>query len=104
MFNGKSVILGTRITAQAVLGFLAPDDSVDDVLDAYPDLEREDVQPCGGQLKGIQFPASVPSRLRSNRNSRSCRFGRLAQINRHRDLELCSGSSVGDRLKNRRLL
>ena len=46
MFNGKSVFLGTRITAQAVLGFLAAGDSVDDVLDAYPDLEREDVQPC----------------------------------------------------------
>lgn len=44
--NGKPVIRGTRITAQTVLEFLAAGDSVDDVLEEYPDLKREDVRAC----------------------------------------------------------
>ena len=44
--NGKPVIRGTRITAQTVLEFLAAGDSVDDLLEEYPDLKREDVQAC----------------------------------------------------------
>jgi len=44
--NGKPVIRGTRITAQTVLEFLAAGDSIDDILEEYPDLKREDVQAC----------------------------------------------------------
>ena len=44
--NGKPVIRGTRISAQTVLEFLAAGDSVDDILEEYPDLKREDVQAC----------------------------------------------------------
>ena len=44
--NGKPVIRGTRITVQTVLEFLAAGDSVEDVLEEYPTLEREDVQAC----------------------------------------------------------
>jgi uncharacterized protein (DUF433 family) len=44
--NGKPVIRGTRITAQTVLEFLAAGDSVDEVLDEYPSLTREDVLAC----------------------------------------------------------
>lgn len=44
--NGKPVIRGTRITAQTVLEFLAAGDSVEDVLEEYPGLTREDVQAC----------------------------------------------------------
>ena len=44
--NGKPVIRGTRITAQTVLEFLAAGDSVDDILEEYPNLKREDVQAC----------------------------------------------------------
>lgn len=44
--NGKPVIRGTRITAQTVLEFLAAGDSVEDVLEEYPTLRREDVQAC----------------------------------------------------------
>jgi Uncharacterized conserved protein len=44
--NGKPVIRGTRITAQTVLEFLAAGDSVDDVLEEYPSLKREEVQAC----------------------------------------------------------
>lgn len=44
--NGKPIIKGTRITAQTVLEFLAAGDSVEDVLDEYPSLSREDVLEC----------------------------------------------------------
>jgi len=44
--NGKPVINGTRITVQTVLEFLAAGDSVDDVLQEYPALKREDVHAC----------------------------------------------------------
>ena len=44
--NGRPVVRGTRITVQTVLEFLAAGDSVDDVLEEYPSLTREDVQAC----------------------------------------------------------
>ena len=44
--NGKPVIRGTRITVQTVLEFLAAGDSVDDLLEEYPALKRDDVQAC----------------------------------------------------------
>jgi uncharacterized protein (DUF433 family) len=44
--NGRPVVLGTRITVQTVLEFLAAGDSIEDVLDEYPDLTRDDVQAC----------------------------------------------------------
>ncbi len=44
--NGRPVIRGTRITAQTVVEFLSAGDSVEEVLDEYPTLTREDVLAC----------------------------------------------------------
>jgi uncharacterized protein (DUF433 family) len=44
--NGKPVIDGTRITAQTVIEFLGAGDSIDDVLDEYPTLTRDDILEC----------------------------------------------------------
>jgi uncharacterized protein (DUF433 family) len=44
--NGKPIVRGTRIAVQTVLEFLAAGDSVEDVLEEYPGLRREDVQAC----------------------------------------------------------
>jgi uncharacterized protein (DUF433 family) len=44
--NGRPVIKGTRITAQTILEFLGAGDSVEDVLEEYPSLTREDVLAC----------------------------------------------------------
>ncbi len=44
--NGRPVVRGTRIAVQTVLEFLAAGDSIEDVLQEYPDLTREDVQAC----------------------------------------------------------
>jgi uncharacterized protein (DUF433 family) len=41
--NGRPVIKNTRITVQTILEFLGAGDSIDDVLEEYPSLSREDV-------------------------------------------------------------
>ncbi len=43
IFGGKPVMRGRRLAVEHVLGMLAAGDSVDDLLQAYPWLEREDV-------------------------------------------------------------
>jgi hypothetical protein len=59
LLRSYSVIRGTRITAQTVLEFLGAGDSIEDVLQEYPSLAREDILAC------IQYS----SRLMSNRFS-----------------------------------
>ena len=44
--NGRAVIRGTRITVSTVLGFLSAGDSVESILEGYPQLKREDVLAC----------------------------------------------------------
>jgi len=43
---GKPVVKGTRIPVYVVLQMFEEEASIDDVIEAYPDLEREDVQAC----------------------------------------------------------
>lgn len=42
--NGKPTILGMRITVRTVLAYLAAGETVENILDAYPYLERKDIQ------------------------------------------------------------
>ncbi len=49
--NGRPVIAGTRILVQTIMEFLGAGDSIEEVLEAYPSLKREDVYAC------IQFAA-----------------------------------------------
>ncbi|GGK42315.1 hypothetical protein GCM10008955_40090 [Deinococcus malanensis] len=44
--NGRPTVRGTRITAQTIMEFLAVGDSIDDVLEEYPSLTREDILAC----------------------------------------------------------
>jgi uncharacterized protein (DUF433 family) len=44
--NGQPTIRGTRIAAATILEFLAAGDSIEDVLEEYPSLQREDVLAC----------------------------------------------------------
>lgn len=56
--NGQPVIRGTRIAVRTVLEFLAAGDSIDDVLDEYPSLTKDDVLACislSAQVMGHQF-------------------------------------------------
>lgn len=56
--NGRPTIRGTRITVQTILEFLGAGDSTDDLLDAYPSLERDDI------LAALRYAA----RLMANRH------------------------------------
>jgi len=46
IFGGKPIIRGRRLAVEHVLGMLAAGDTLDDTLQAYPWLEREDIQAC----------------------------------------------------------
>ncbi len=56
--NGRPTIEGTRISAQTVLEFLGAGDTIEDLLEAYPSLTREDVLAClqyASRLTGHHF-------------------------------------------------
>ena len=46
VMTGKPVIRGTRLTVQYVLGLLAHGASVEEILDEYKGLNREDIKAC----------------------------------------------------------
>jgi uncharacterized protein (DUF433 family) len=51
--NGRPIIANTRITVQTVMEFLGAGDSIEEVLEEYPALDREDIYAC------IQFAAKL---------------------------------------------
>jgi uncharacterized protein (DUF433 family) len=44
--NGKPVVRGMRITVKMILDFLAAGETIENLLQAYPYLEREDIFAC----------------------------------------------------------
>lgn len=44
--HGKPCIRGLRYPVESILEYLAGGDSVDHVLDEFPDLERDDILAC----------------------------------------------------------
>ena len=52
---GQPVIRGTRITVSVILKMLASGKSIQDVLEAYPELEEEDIR------QAIKYAAWVVS-------------------------------------------
>lgn len=44
--NGKPIIRHQHITVQTILEFLSVGDSIGDILQAYPTLEKEDIYAC----------------------------------------------------------
>jgi uncharacterized protein (DUF433 family) len=51
--NGRPIIANTRITVQTAMEFLGAGDSIEEVLEEYPSLKREDIYAC------IQFAAKL---------------------------------------------
>ncbi|MCX6089730.1 MAG: DUF433 domain-containing protein [Candidatus Atribacteria bacterium] len=43
---GKPVIRGTRLTVQFILGLLAHGATIDEIIEEYPGLTREDILAC----------------------------------------------------------
>jgi uncharacterized protein (DUF433 family) len=44
--HGKPCIKGTRIWVSLILDLLAGGDTIDEIIDEYPHLTREDIQAC----------------------------------------------------------
>jgi len=44
--NGKPTVRGMRITVETILQYLSSGDSEETILEAYPFLEKEDIQAC----------------------------------------------------------
>jgi uncharacterized protein (DUF433 family) len=44
--NGKPIIRGMRITVSTILDFLASGESIENILDAYPLLDKNDIMAC----------------------------------------------------------
>ena len=56
--NGQPTIQGTRIAVQTILEFLGAGDNIEDVLDEYPSLTRDDILECirfSSRLMGHHF-------------------------------------------------
>lgn len=54
--GGKPTIRGLRITVETILQFLSSGDSNETILEAYPFLEKEDIQACiGFALKNLSL-------------------------------------------------
>ena len=57
--NGRPVIAGTRIPVQTIMEFLGADDSIDEVLEAYPSLKKRGrlcLYPVCCQINGESLP------------------------------------------------
>ena len=46
IFGGKPIVRGMRISVELVLSLLAQGATVEELLDDYPELERDDIQAC----------------------------------------------------------
>lgn len=46
IFGGKPIIRGMRISVEMILSLLAQGERVDDILDDFPGLAREDLLAC----------------------------------------------------------
>ena len=46
IFGGKPIVRGMRISVELILSLLAQGESVDAILDDYPELEPDDIRAC----------------------------------------------------------
>jgi uncharacterized protein (DUF433 family) len=46
IFGGKPIVRGMRVSVETVLSLLAQGETAEELLDDYPDLEREDILAC----------------------------------------------------------
>jgi len=62
--HGKPTVKNTRYTVESILEYLAGGDSIEDILNEFKDLQREDILAClayataSMKLKDIEIPAA----------------------------------------------
>lgn len=61
---GKPVVRGTRLTVEYILGLLANGITIEEILEEYPGLEREDVLACLlFASKALEDSSFMPSKI-----------------------------------------
>lgn len=63
IFGGKPIIRGRRLAVEHVLGMLAAGDTVDELIGAYPWLERDDVLACLAYARRVVGHERVEPRI-----------------------------------------
>ena len=63
IFGGKPIVRGHRLAVEHVLGMLAAGDTVDDLVAAYPWLERDDVLACLAYARRVVGHERVEPRI-----------------------------------------
>lgn len=63
IFGGKPIIRGRRLAVEHVLGMLAAGDTVDELIRAYPWLERDDVLACLAYARRVVGHERVEPRI-----------------------------------------
>jgi uncharacterized protein (DUF433 family) len=53
--NGKPTVRGRRITVETILQYLSAGDTLEEVLVAYPFLEKEDIEACIAYTEKKEF-------------------------------------------------
>jgi uncharacterized protein (DUF433 family) len=46
IFGGKPIVRGMRIPVELILSLLAQGAAAEEILDDYPDLQKQDIQAC----------------------------------------------------------
>ena len=60
IFGGKPIIRGMRISVELILSLPAQGESVEAIIDDYPDLTREDVRACLAYARAQRKEARQP--------------------------------------------
>jgi uncharacterized protein (DUF433 family) len=71
---GKPVIRGTRLTVELLLRQLSQGATVEDLLDAYPQLMREDIKAAIGYAADSIAEQRAPAAPRTRRKPRTALF------------------------------
>ncbi|MBE7532273.1 MAG: DUF433 domain-containing protein [Chloroflexi bacterium] len=53
IYHGQACVRGTRIPVHQIVGMLANGDTIEELLEDYPSLEREDILAC------LEYAASL---------------------------------------------
>lgn len=72
MMGGRACIRGMRMTASMVVGLLAAGRSREEILDAYPELEPEDIDQALGSAAEAKTPVARQAVFRRNFVCRFC--------------------------------
>lgn len=53
IFEGKPIIRGMRISVELILSLLAQGESIEAILEDYPDLEPDDIRACLAYARAV---------------------------------------------------